>query len=519
MKRLLGMDFGTGGAKACILDSDGEVVAYSFREYPILHPHPGWSEHDPLLYWSVAQELIEQVLRESRCLPQDIVGIAVSSALPSMVLVDRAGNPVAPAINLMDRRAVDEVTIICDILGQAEIEQVTANRIEDHPSLVNLFWYKRNRPEIYANVHKALTIEGFIVSRLTGLYTLNTSSAVFYGVAFDIATSNFRADMLEKLGIDPDLLPSLHDPVEIVGGVSPDAAESTGLARGTAVVAGQVDCNAGWISGGAVEAGDMHLNLGTSGVLGIVHKDKNFLRSPQGLQMLNIPYTTSPRDTFSAVAATTTGGQALRFLRDNLGAGEVAAGKQLGVSPYDLMTLQARDVSPGSDGLIVLPYLMGERSPIWDSSARAVLFGLSLHHNRGHVIRAFLEGVAYALYDSLTVLRDSGLDMAPTLVFNEGGAKSHVWRSIITDVFGMPTVLLKNRVGAPLGDALLAGVGVGVFSDFGVAKQWSEYAEALEPDAKNHALYSEYFQVYKSLYQNIKGNYKDMQAISRKNGS
>ena len=518
VKHLLGMDFGTGGAKACLLNDQGEVIAYAFREYEIVHTHPGWSEHDPFVYWEVARDIIEQVLREARCLPQDIAGIAVSSALPSMVLVDSAGEPVAPAINLMDRRAVDEVILITNILGESEIEQVTANRIQDHPSLVNLFWYKRNRSEIYSRVHKALTIEGFIVSRLTGLFTLNTSSAVFYGVAFDITTSLFREDMLEKLGLDSDMLPSLHDPLDVVGGVSSDAAEATGLARGTAVLAGQVDCNAGWIAGGAVEPGDMHLNLGTSGVLGIVHKDKSFLRSPQGLQMLNIPYTTSPRDTFSAVAATTTGGQALRFLRDNLGAGELAAGRELGVSPYDLMTLQARDVNPGSDGLIVLPYLMGERSPIWDSSARGVLFGLSLHHHRGHVIRAFLEGVAYALYDSLSVLRDSGLEMSHPLVFNEGGAKSLVWRKIITDVFGMSTVLLKNRVGAPLGDALLAGVGVGVFDDFGVAKQWSEYTDPLEPDAKNHAIYSEYFQIYKSLYNNTKGDFKDLQTIVRNAG-
>jgi len=217
------------------------------------------------------------------------------------------------------------------------------------------------------------------------------------------------------------------------------------------------------------------------------------------------------------VAVTTTGGQALRYLRDTFGVGEVDVERQLHVSAYDLITLQARDVSPGSDGLLVLPYLMGERSPIWNTSARAVMFGLSLHHQRGHVFRAFLEGVAYALYDSYSVLQRTGLKMTYPLIFNEGGAKSEVWRRIITDVFGIPTALLKGRTGAPLGDALLAGVGVGVFADFTVAKEWSRVGEHLEPDAENHKLYQEYFQLYKKVYSSLEGNFEELQAIVRRN--
>lgn len=517
--RLLGIDFGTGGAKACIIDDQGEVLAYAFREYPIFHPRPGWSEHDPETYWRVTCEMVQQVLRDTQCLPQEIAGIAVSSALPSMVLVDAQGKPVAPAMNLMDRRALEEVTVIRNVVGESVIEDVTANRIEDHPNLVNLFWYKRNKPQIYDKVYKALTIDGFIVSRLTGEYTLNTSSAVFYGVAFDIRKGVFHNDILEKLGIDHSILPRLCDSTDIVGSITTGAAEATGLQAGTRVVGGQVDCNAGWIAGGAVEAGDMQLNLGTSGVLGVVHQNMDYLSSPDGLRMVNIPYTTSPRDTFSAVAVTTTGGQALRYLRDTFGEGEADVERLLKVSSYDLITLQARDVAPGSEGLLVLPYLMGERSPIWDTSARAVMFGLSLHHHRGHVFRAFMEGVAYALFDSFSVLQRTGLKINNPLIFNEGGAKSEVWRRIITDVFGIPTAMLKGRTGAPLGDAILAGVGVGVFDDFSVAKEWCRYREHLEPDQQNHEMYMEYFELYKQIYSNVQGSFQDLQAIVRRHQS
>lgn len=517
--RLLGIDFGTGGAKACIIDDQGEVLAYAFREYPIFHPRPGWSEHDPETYWRVTCEMVQQVLRDTQCLPQEIAGVAVSSALPSMVLVDAQGRPVAPAMNLMDRRALDEVNVIRQVVGESVIEDVTANRIEDHPNLVNLFWYKRNKPQIYDKVYKALTIDGFIVSRLTGEFTLNTSSAVFYGVAFDIRKGVFHNDILEKLGIDPSILPRLCDSTDVVGSITAEAAGATGLQAGTLVVGGQVDCNAGWIAGGAVEPGDMQLNLGTAGVLGVVHQNMEYLSSPDGLRMVNIPYTTSPRDTFSAVAVTTTGGQALRYLRDTFGEGEADVERLLKVSSYDLITLQARDVAPGSEGLLVLPYLMGERSPIWDTSARAVMFGLSLHHHRGHVFRAFMEGVAYALYDSYTVLQRTGLKINHPLIFNEGGAKSEVWRRIITDVFGIPTAMLKGRTGAPLGDAILAGVGVGVFDDFSIAKEWCRYREHLEPDPQNHEMYMEYFQLYKNIYSNVQGNFQDLQAIVRRHQS
>lgn len=514
--KLLGIDFGTGGAKACLIDDEGAVLGYAFREYPQYHRRPGWSEHDPETYWTVTCQLVQHILRDTRCPPADIAGIAISSALPSMVMVDREGLPVAPAINLMDRRATDEVIILRDIVGEAVLEEVTANRVEDHPSIVNLYWYKRHEPDVYQRVYKALTIDGFITARLSGQYTLNRSAAVFYGIAFDIRRGEFREDILEQISVDPAILPTLCDCSDVVGEVTAQAASLTGLTPGMPVVGGQVDCNAGWIAGGAVEPGDMQLNLGTCGVLGVVHQSLDYLNHPDGLRMVNIPYTTSPHDTFAAVAVTTTGGQSLRYLRDTFGSVEMDVERVLKISPYELLTLQAKDVPPGSEGLLVLPYLMGERSPIWDSSARGVVFGLSLHHTRGHIFRAFMEGVAHALYYSYSVLQRTGLPSTTPLIFNEGGARSEVWRKIITDVFGIPTAMVADRGGAPLGDAILAGVGVGVFEDFAVAKHGAKYGQHLEPDADNHQLYKEYFEAYKGLYDDLQDRFQQLHELVKR---
>lgn len=510
---LLGIDFGTGGAKACLLDDQGVVLGYAYREYPIFHPHPGWSEHDAETYWQVTCELIAEVLRDTGCLGSDIAGIALSSALPSMVLVDESGRVIAPALNLMDRRALEEVHIAQDALGADLIESLTANRIEDHPSIVNLLWFKRHQPDLFSSAYKALTIDGFIASRLTGRYTVNRSGAVFYGVVFDIRAGEFRLDLLERLGLDPEILPELCDCSQLIGSVTSTASAATGLAPDTPVLGGQVDCNAGWIAGGATSPGDMQLNLGTCGVLGVVHRSMDYLAHPDGLQMVNIPYTTSPLDTFSAVAVTTTGGQTLRYLRDTFGDRERDAERLQGVSAYELMTLQAKDVPPGSEGLIVLPYFMGERSPLWDATARGVVFGLSLHHTRGHFFRAFMEGVAYALYYSYSTLMQTGLQPTYPLIFNEGGSQSEVWRRIITDMLGIPTARLCGVGGAPLGDAILAGVGVGVFPDFSVAREWARYDDHLEPIDGNHARYLEYFAVYKGLYDDLRTRFQELHGL------
>jgi xylulokinase len=232
--------------------------------------------------------------------------------------------------------------------------------------------------------------------------------------------------------------------------------------------------------------------------------------------MINFAYTIDSRHTYITVPTTTTGGQLIRYMRDNFSHVEMAMEKINGIDAYDLLNIGAEKIKPGSEGLIVLPFLMGERTPIWDVDARGVIFGLSLNHTKSHLVRAMMESVAYALYDSFRLLKEKVKIINFPIVLNEGGAKSKLWRKIITDVFNIPTVLVKNRVGAPYGDALLAAVSVGALKDYSIAKQKAEYIDLMEPDTTNHALYMEYFALYKDLYDHIKGDYKSLTRL-RKN--
>ena len=508
---LLGIDFGTGGAKAALIDDQGNDLGSAFQEYPLITDRPGWSEHDAENYWAVACRIISEALTKAGVDPREIKGIAVSSALPSLVMVDRDHHPVNNAYNLMDRRATAEVEWLKEHVGNDRMFATSAYRVEDHPNLVNLLWEKRNRPDSYRSIWKALTIDGYIVLKLTGKASIHYSGAAFYGVAFDLRRRVFDAGMMDEIGISMEMMPEIYESTEIVGEVTSAAAEETGLAAGIPVAAGQVDCNASWIGAGATEPGDIQSNLGTVGNLGVVYRNIDFAFSAIGRQLMNFPYTL--KDTFITVPTTLTGGQTIRYMRDNFSDAERAVEENSGISSYDLLNMQAEKVPAGSEGLVVLPYLMGERSPLWDANARATIFGLSLSHTKGHVVRGFMEGVAYAMYHNFTLIQEAGLPTNLPLILNEGGAVSRLWRRIITDVFGVQTAMVKRRTGAPFGDAVLAGVATGVLKDFSITKEWSEYVDHFEPDPKTHEIYQEYFSLYKQLYLDVKDDFETLAAL------
>jgi xylulokinase len=358
-----------------------------------------------------------------------------------------------------------------------------------------------------------LTIDGFIRLKLTRKATANFSSGAFFGVAYDVRKNTINEHMMNKIGIKMDLLPDFHSCEEIVGYVTAEAAQETGLAAGTPVAAGSVDCNAGWIGGGAVEAGDIHINLGTCGVIGVIHSDPDLIVDT----MINCSYTTDSRNVFATIAATTTGGQSIRYLRDNFSHMEVAMEKLIpSFDAYDYLEKEAEEVNPGSGGLIILPYLMGERTPLWDVDARGVIFGLSLNHTKNNVVRSMMESIAYALYDSYLIIVEHASKINLPIVLNEGGAKNKLWRRIITDVFNVPTVFVKSRIGAPMGDAILAGVATGIFKDFSIAKDKAEYIDRLEPSKELHKMYMEYFSIYRNLYKHLKDDFKDLANLRKK---
>jgi len=224
--------------------------------------------------------------------------------------------------------------------------------------------------------------------------------------------------------------------------------------------------------------------------------------------MITIPHTVNSRTRYTTLAATVSCGAVTRYFRDTFGQFEKLAASSLGVDVYDLMNLEAADAPPGSDGLIVLPYFMGERTPIWDPLARGVIFGMSLAHRRGHLLRALMEGATYAIHHCFDLIRASGIKITYPLILGEGGARSPLWRQIVSDVLDVPVVYMKESKGAPVGNALAAGVGVGVFKDYSPAKTWAKTTDTHEPDARRHEQYMKLYDIYRRIYEDVKGNFE-----------
>ena len=392
--------------------------------------------------------------------------------------------------------------------AKQRIQQLTGNRIEDHPTLVNLLWEKSNRPDTYRTIWKALTIDGFITLKLTGQPVANYGAAAFYGVAYDLVGKRFDEALLAEIGIDPAILPRLARCEAIVGAVTPEAAAATGLAAGTPVAAGQVDFNASCVAAGITEEGDIMSNLGTVGNFGVIHRNPAFNFSPVGLSMINFAFTIDSANTYITVPSTTTGGQSIRYLRDNFSQYEIEVERVLGVSSYDLLNLQAEKIAPGSDGLIILPYLMGERTPIWDVHARGVVFGLSLNHGKGHLVRAMMEAVAYALYDSVPAYHPIRAQdqLSPGLERRRRGqqtvAADHHGRLRHAHGAGQAPhrrTVWRRHPGRRRHRRLRRILEW--------PRQWSDYVAVMEPDPEHHARYMDYFALYKQLYEHVKGDY------------
>ena len=356
----MGMDYGTGGCKVCIIDENADVLAYAYRQYEIITNQEDYSEHNVQDYWPATCSMIKECVKKAGVKPEEIRGIGTSSALPSLVMVDKDGEPVHNAYNLMDRRANKQEQWLKEEIGTDKIFELTGNRIEDHPILVNLLWEKENRPEDYKRIYKALTIDGYIRMKLTGKMTAHHSAGTFYGVAYDLMENKFDEEMMDRLGISRDILPDFYRCEDVIGEVTEEAAKEAGLVPGIEVAGGQVDCNAGWIGAGAIDVGDVQMNLGTCGNIGIVRNTKDKFKD-----MFNFQYTTDCLNTYITVTTTQTGGQSLRYLKENFSQVETAMeGLIKGYDAFDYLNMEAEQIPPGSEGLVVLPYLMGERTPI-----------------------------------------------------------------------------------------------------------------------------------------------------------
>ena len=506
----LGSDIGTTLTKTVLVSSRGDEIAASSAEYEVLHPHPLWAEQWPQVWFDAFIETVQDVLAKAPGRPEDIASIGISGLYGgSGIPVDKQMKPIRPCIIWMDRRAEKEVDWIRENIDVEKLFTITGNGVDTYHGFTKILWIKRNEPDNWKRIFKFLTPHGYLIHRLTSQLVIDQSSAGNIGGVFDLRHRAWSEASCKKLGIPLEMLPErIVESSDVVGDVTVEGARLTGLAVGTPVVAGGIDAAVATLSAGAFDEGDQVAMIGTSMCWGVVHEGASV--SPQ---LVSMPYVAYPREKVYTFGGAATAGALLRWFRDELWPCRMTQTQQRDVSPYKLLDDEAAALPPGSDRLIILPYFMGERSPIWDSRARGTVLGLTLSHTNAHIYRALLEGVAYALRHNMEAGKQIGLQLGKTCILVGGAANSLLWTQILSDVTGYRFIAVGGSEAA-LGDALLAGVGVGAIDRFEAVRSWLHPGSPVSPRVEAAKIYDELFKIYCDLYAQLRTSMIRLSALA-----
>ncbi len=500
---LIGCDVGTSGTKAVAVTPDGTVLASAHRAHAILAPHPNWGEQWPQVWLDAMTQTVAEVAAKVE--KERIAGICVSALYGGTgVLLDAQMQPVRPAIIWIDRRATAESEYIRNHIGVDKIFAVSANGIDSYFGYVKLMWVKRHEPELFAKIKTILPIHSYLIYRMTGEIAIDYSSAGNLGGVYNFANRTWSAEMADELGIDLAQLPAnLEGSTDIAGSVNAEFAGILGVPQGTPVLCGTVDCLAAMLSIGCTKAGDNAAILGTSLNWGYLSETR-----PADANLVSMPYCLSPEKLTYIYGGASTAGALPRWFMTNFIGSETQA-------DYARLESEAAPIPAGAEGLLLLPYFMGERTPVWDENASGVFMGLSLTHTRAHMYRALLESSAYALRDIIEAM--AGGMKIQKVYLTGGGAKSRLWRSIFADVTGLTVISPENPLEAPVGDAFMAGLATGLIDNPEKITAWMALGEPIVPNAENHERYDQLFAVYRSLYKHTKDDMKALrEAVSHK---
>ncbi|MGQ9597485.1 MAG: FGGY-family carbohydrate kinase [Thermoproteota archaeon] len=506
---LLGTDIGTSATKTILVDTEGKEVASSTAEYGVITPRTGWAEQWPDVWFKAVCQTINEVIEKTNIDPRDIAGYCISSLYGgSGIPCDKNMKPLRPCLIWADRRATEECKWIRDNVGEIRVFEETCNAIDPYYGYTKMLWIKRNEPHVWNKIHQLVTPNAYCIYKLTGEISVDYSSIGNYGGIFNPKERRFAEDLMQELDIPRSFFPDkISMSKDVVGEVTSEGAELSGLAKGTPICAGGIDAPMSALGVGALKDGDLAMMLGTSVCNGFIQDEPRF--SPK---LVNYSHVVYDDRKFYSFAGIITAGYSIRWFRDNFGSVESMLGKEAGLSAYSILDLEADRIPPGSGGLIFLPHMMeGERAPWWDEYVRGVFFGLILSHTKAHMFRSILEGIAYAIRYCIETAQDSGIPLRRAILVN-GGARSRVWRRIITDVLNREVEYLASSIGAPYGDALLSGVGTKTLKGYEVINEWLLGSEIIKP-TQAASTYEGLYRIYKKLYSDLEEEFRELKKV------
>lgn len=486
---LMGIDLGTSSVKTLIIDEDGNVESLTQEEYSIDIFKKGWAEQNPENWWKATVNTIKDALQQSSISPYDIKGIGLSGQMHGMVLIDESLCVLRPAIIWSDQRTDQEVDCIYRKVGKEKFKRITLNSVSTGFQTPSLLWVKENEPNIYEKTYKVILPKDYIRLRLTGEVGTDHTDASS-SLAYNTAELKWSADIIESLDLDMDKYPKVNSSYEIAGKITRKIAAETGLQEGTSVVFGGADQPMQSIGNGIVSPGDVSLTIGTGGqAFTIVDHPK------YDNQFRTHTFCNALPGTWNILGATLSAGLSLKWLKNNI----------LYKSSYDEITKTLQNIPAGSEGLLFLPYLSGERTPHLDSAAKGAFIGLTLKHTRDHMVKSVMEGVVYSLRDSLSIMKELDIKM-DRFIASGGGSKSKLWMQIQADVLNEEIYRVETIEQASLGAAIMAGVGTGVYMSVQEAtKKLVKYNNIpTVPIKENVEKYNYYYPIYRELYENNK---------------
>ena len=506
MSVFLGIDIGTSATKTLAMNEQGEILADATSSYPLYHPKPLWSEQDPEDWWQATVSSVRAVVKKAKLKPAEVKSIGLSGQMHGSVFLDKKGQVIRKALLWNDQRTAAE----CDEIeeragGRKALIEMVANPALTGFTAPKILWLRNKEPKHFDKVVKVLLPKDDVRRRMTGEFATDVSDASGM-LLLDVAKRDWSQELLSKLELDLDLFAKCYESEEVTGKLTPEAAKAMGLSTDCVVVGGAGDCAANGVGTGVVKSGVLSTSIGTSGIM-FVHSDKVEI-DPLGRLHT---FCHAVHGKWHMMGVSLTGGGALDWFTRRLCAD--MRGKKKG-DPFDVLNAEAKEVPPGSEGLFFLPYLAGERTPHADPDARGCFIGLTLKHARGHLARAIMEGVAYAMRDSLAIINEMNVPVRQIRA-SGGGSKSPLWRQIQADVFGQKVVTINAEQGPAYGVALLAAVGSGAYKNVEEACSATIKVVSETPlDRKAKKVYDLGFPVYQDLYRSLKGDFKKIAALA-----
>ncbi len=498
---LLAHDLGTSGNKATLFTLEGELVASTTYAYETQYSHGNWAEQDPGDWWKAVCRCTRELVQDIDV--AEIVSIALSGQMMGCLCVDRDGRPLRPSLIYCDQRAIRENNHILSRIDEREFYRIIGHRPSASYSVQKLMWIKNHEPEVYRNTHKMLNAKDFINFKLTGVMATDYSDASGTN-AFDLNTYTWSEKIVEIAGIDGEKLPDCKESTAVLGTLTREAAEATGLRAATPVVVGGGDGVCAGVGVGCTKPGLAYNYVGSSSWIALTVEKPVYDEQMRTMSWAHaVPGYLQPSGTMQ------TAGAAYNWLKNEICRSEVQEAQRQGISPYELIDRQIENSPPGANGLVFLPYLLGERSPRWNPNAKGAFIGLNLAHKREDLLRAVLEGITYNLELILQIFRKHvSID---TMTVIGGGAKGAVWRQMMADVYNVKIVKPNHLEEATsMGAAVIGGIGVGVFEDFDVVGQFLKTESVQEPIEANRREYLKMMPVFDRCYDSLVDVYEEL---------